>query len=409
VIRRLGFLFLICPALSGLRAQDRLIGNRTLGLAASVELITFSGGGLREGNYLIDETARVTKATQFNLPVTAAIPLGDRWRIDVTTLYAHGSVTYLDSAGREISETLNGVSDVRLRATGRVLTDALTLTVGVNAPSGRTGLTGAEFATLRILAAPALGLGSTPVGTGPSGTIGVVLARDAGPWALAFGASFEHRGRYQPLAAITAGAPSADFRPGGVVRGSVGGERPLGPHRLSIALATDVFFEDRLRGVAAGSPTGTPESELASVRLGPVVSADVQLLLAAHGFRELIAHSSYLLRTAFTRDGRTADGSSGQYLEGGLRGVLPLAMNTDVFVAAGGRWHSGLRLDQGLPTAGVRSVGLTVGLNVRRALLSFQPFVRGQAGMLQERGTETPVAAQSFRGLVSGLVVISRF
>ncbi|MEP7346177.1 MAG: hypothetical protein ABI877_12955, partial [Gemmatimonadaceae bacterium] len=353
----------------------------------------------------------VTKAEQFSLPLTAFTPIGGGWRVDATALYALGTVKFRPSGatGGERSARLSGVSDVRLRATGRFLTDALTLTIGANVPSGRTTLTGAEFSALRVLAAPALGMGSTPVGAGPSGTAGAVLSEQAGAWALAFGASYEHRGRYQPVAALVSGTPSADFRPGGVVRASVGADRIVGRHRLSLAMAADVFADDRLRGVPDGSPAGTPTTTLATVRLGPVLTGDAQLLLASNRFRELILYTSYYWRSAYSRDGRTAEGSSGKYLATGLRAALPLRTRTDLILAGDGRWHSGLGIDQGLPTSGVRSASLTMGLNARRQAYSLQPYLRAQVGSLHQRGSAQNLLSKAFVGTAVGVVVITKF
>jgi hypothetical protein len=80
------------------------------------------------------------------------------------------------------------------------------------------------------------------------------------------------------------------------------------------------------------------------------------------------------------------------------------------FVFAGDvRWHSGLGIDQGLPTAGVSSATLTLGVNVRRGLLSGQPYVRVQAGSLSQQSASGRRAAQSFGGTAAGLVFSSRF
>ena len=397
---------------SVLEAQERLIGRHTLAGGASFESITFGAGGLRQTAFAGIDSARVTRASQFTLPVTAITPLGGGWRLDVTVLYASGRVTYRQDGvpGSDRTSTLSGLSDVRLRASGRFLWDALTLTFGANAPTGRTSLSGAEFSTLRVLAAPALGMGSSPVGAGAGGTMGAVYGRHAGAWAIAFGASYEHRGRFQPVAALLAGAPSADFRPGAVMRASLGADRSVGPHRVSLAAAADVFADDKLRAATdSGTAGGGAIRTLATVRLGPVLTADAQLLLAAARFRELIVYTSFLWRAPYARDGRTEAGSSGQYLAGGLRAAVPLAAHGDLIVAGEGRWHSGLGVDQGLPTAGVRSASLTLGLDARRGLLSLQPYVRAQAGILQQRGGSTAVPNQSFAGIAGGLVLITRF
>ncbi len=83
-------------------------------------------------------------------------------------------------------------------------------------------------------------------------------------------------------------------------------------------------------------------------------------------------------------------------------------MTSDVIMAGEGRWHSGLGVDEGMPTAGVRSASLTLGIDGRRGLLSLQPYVRAQAGQLHQRGSGNDVRP-SFVGLAGGLVLVSRF
>ena len=324
-------------AASTLRAQARLLGERTIGAAMQYESISFGGRGLLQSNFAGLDSSRITRVQQFGLPVSAASLIGGGWRMDVTTLLARGVVTYTDgrAAGGMRTASLAGLSDLRVRASGRFLSDAVVMTIGVNAPTGLTALNNTQFSALRILAAPAMALGSSPVGGGPSGTLGVVYGRQALGWGLAFGASYEARGTYQPVAALTAGAPSADFKPGGVIRSSLGADRVVGPHRLSLAFAADVFADDKLRGALASQ-------QLTTVRLGPVLSADAQLQMAASGLRDLIVYSVYRWRAPFARDGQTVEQSAGHYLETGARAVRSLRPGRDLVVSTDVRLTVGL-------------------------------------------------------------------
>ena len=397
---------------TALSAQERLVTSRLIGAGASYERITFGGAGLSQATFAGLDTTRVTSVEQFTMPITASSSIAGGWRLDLTTLFAAGRITYTDAsaAGGTRSASLSGISDVRARATGRLLHDAVVMTVGLNLPSGITSLDASQFSTLRIVAAPALGLASSPVGAGLSGTIGLVLAQQVGRWSLAYGTSYEARGRFQPVAALTAGSGSADFLPGGVFRMSLGADRLLGPHRLSVAAAADIFADDRFRGSATGDslPPAMAQAET-RVRLGPVLSGDVQLMISAPRLRELLVYSSYRWRAPFARDGRTVERSSGQYVEAGVNAVVPWATGRDVILASDARWHSGLGIDQGLPTAGVTSAGVSAGLAIGRGLLSVQPYVRAQAGSLRQRAALVPTAVQSFLGVSGGLVVVTRF
>ncbi|MEQ1691568.1 MAG: hypothetical protein ABMA00_09800, partial [Gemmatimonas sp.] len=304
-------------------AQERLVGNQSAGAGLSYEHIRFGGSGLRQFNFAGLDSSRITGVRQMSMPITTAFALGSSWRVDVTALYASATVSYRDAsnASDRRSTTLSGVSDVRIRATGTLIADLLVATVGINAPTGRTSLTNREFGVLRIMAAPSLGLGSTPVGAGASGTMGLVVARRVGPWAMALGGSYEYRGSYQPVAALVAGAPSADFQPGGVVRASVTADRTVGPHRLSVALAADVFSDDELRTPSPGSGAAGPSASTI-VRLGPVFSGDVQMLFSVPRFRQFMGYASIRRRAPFSRDGKSVTKSSGQYLDGGVRAAL---------------------------------------------------------------------------------------
>ncbi|MDF1504479.1 hypothetical protein [Roseisolibacter sp. H3M3-2] len=398
---------LLLPALLTLaapaHAQDRLLGLRAAGAGATFETLRL-GDGVRQASLLGGDSLRVRTVMQLSVPVTAVTPIGGAWTLDATTVYGTGEVEYDDAGGARRTATLAGVSDVRLRATGRLFDEALLVTVGANVPTGRTELDAEQLTALRALAAPAFGMIAPPVGQGPSGTLGLLLARQAGGWALAAGASYEYRGEFAPVAALVAGAPSVDFRPGGVIRGSLGADRPLGAHRLSVAVSAEVFAEDRLR---AGATATAPASglELAAVQLGPVVTTDVQLQLGAPRLRELVLWGTNRWRARFSRDGVTVPGSSGNYLDGGVRMTAPVTARTDVFTALDGRWHSGLDLDDALTTAGVSGGALTLGLSRAFGPVTVQPFARGQLGQL--RFTRLP--STSYVGAAGGLTILTRF
>lgn len=391
-----------------LPAQSRLITRYAAGAGGALDMMTFHGAGVEQFGFAGLDSVRVRRASQLTIPVALAASLGAGWRLDVTALQAMGQVTFVDArtgASRRVS--LRGTSDVRLRATGRVLFDGLVATVGVNAPTGRTNLDDGEYSALRVLVAPALALGSTPVGTGPSGILGLVATRLVGPWTVALGGSFEHRGRYQPVAALTAGTDAADFRPGSVVRTSMAAERLVGAHRLNLGVAADVFREDRLRGVAEGATPGSQQAALATVQLGPVLTADAQLQIGSRRWREVVVYASSLWRAPYARDGITVAGSSGQYVEGGVRAARPLRRGTDIVLATAGRWHGGLASDQGLATRAVRAGDVTIGLRSSRGSLAVQPYLRAQAGVLGSRGGELP--SRGFHGFTSGVVLQGRF
>jgi hypothetical protein len=122
-----------------------------------------------------------------------------------------------------------------------------------------------------------------------------------------------------------------------------------------------------------------------------------------------VAYSAYRWRAPFARDGRTVERSSGQYVEAGVRTVMPMGTGRDAILSLDGRWHSGLGVDQGLPTSGVTSGSVTAGVQFTRSLLTIQPYLRGQVGSLTQRAALVPSVSQSFLGVGGGLVVVTRF
>ncbi len=394
---------LLCSANTA-DAQDRLVGLRALSGGVVYEQVRFGGAGLLQGGVAGADSARITQATQITFPISAAMPLGRSFTLDITTIYSAGEIRFTPAGGGgERTASLTGLSDVRVRTSGRFFDDALIFTFGLNAPTGRTELDSSEVAALRVLAAPALSLGAVPLGSGLSGTVGVLTAQQAGAWAIAAGVAYEYRGTFQPVAALAAGAPSADFQPGGVIRISFGADRLLGKHRLTLTAAGDLFQADELRGAT------TSAAPLAKVQLGPILSADAQLQLGVPRLRELTLWSAVRYRSNFSRDDVTVDSSNGIYYDGGIRTTIPLAPRTDLIVALDGRYHSGLAIDAGLPTSGVTSTSATLGFSQRLGALAVQPFVRASLGRVQARGAARSLQQADFTGLAGGLVIISRF
>ncbi len=384
-------------------AQDRLVGLRALSGGGVFERIEFADGGLLQSPLVGQDSLRITSATQISFPVAASMPLGRSWTVDITTVYSSGEVGFTSGNSNTAgTATLSGLSDVRVRTTGRFFNDGLIFTAGLNAPTGKTELSALELTAVRVLSAPALALGASPIGAGPSGTVGLLSARSLGPWAVAAGVAYEHRGSYQPVAALVAGAPSADFQPGGVIRASLGLDRLIGNNRLSITAAGDFFQTDELRAPSGSAP-------IAQVRLGPVFSADAQLQLGVPRVRDFVLWTAARYRSNFSRDDITVDNSSGTYFDGGLRTTVPVARSTDVIFAVDGRFHSGLEIDEGLPTSGVTSGSATLGFSQRIGMLAFQPFARGTLGSVNARGNARDSQQANFTGVSLGLVIISRF
>jgi hypothetical protein len=228
---------------------------------------------------------------------------------------------------------------------------------------------------------------------------------------VAGGVSYELHDSYQPIRALAVGAPTTDFRPGNVVRVSVGADGLVGRQRLSLSVAGDFFGDDRLHPGAVTTPTdGTTIAQpVARVRLGPIISSDAQLHLAAPRVREAVLWISSRWRAQFARDGVSVEGSSGEYLDGGLRTSIPMRPRTDLLLAVDGRWQSGLSFDDALLTAASAGGGLTLGVVHRGGAVTVQPFARLQAGHVRTTNAAHPDGSASAVGGSVGLTILSRF
>ncbi len=394
---------------SSASAQDRLVGMGALAIGGTVDMVGFGGFGYQQPGVMGLDSVQLRRIEQFSVPISLALPIGTAWTIDLQSAFTSSRLTWKPRSGAggeeaEVTSSLSGPTDVRIRATGRLFNDVLVLTTGVNVPTGKTGLSASDLTLLRAIAAPALALGAPPVGIGPGGTAGVVLTQEVDGWAVAVGGSYELRGKYQPIAALTAGSPSTNFKPGSVIRGSLGIDGLAGMNRLSVTTAIDFYSDDELRNPSL--PSSAPP--LATVRLGPIMTTDAQIQFAAPRVRELVLWGVNRYRTGYKRDGVEVAGTSGNYFDGGLRTSIPVSAVTDILVTADARLHSGLAIDQGLAASGVTSVGSTIGLTRRVGSVTWQPYLRIQGGRLHSAASGGR-SASSFFGGSAGVIFMSRF
>ena len=379
----------LSAGLSALGAQGRLVGNRTSAVGPTYERWTF-GDGVYQRTIAGGDSVRIESASQLTVPIAVRVPLGERWTVDLSGAYANGTVSLAarDTALDVDRYEVNGLTDLRLRATGRVIGDNVVVTLGVNVPTGKTSLNSEEFSAMRVLAAPAFAFQTPTLGLGAGGTVGIVYAREAAGWAWALGGSYELRNSYDPVTFV------GEMNPSDAVHLSVGGDGLIGRHGMTVALSADIFTKDRLTTLelaegAEGVAAGTVETQL-----GPIVMLDWQLRLASARFRELTLYAVDRYRTKYKRDGVSVDGSSGNYLDTGVRSVLPIARSSAILTHLNVRNHTGLKSDVTLATAAITSAALTLGLvqDLGRGY-SLQPFARGQTGRIKTGNNSGSVQA----------------
>jgi hypothetical protein len=378
--------------------QGRLIGYRTSTVGPIYEYWSFGDGFVQPAAQGLDSVT-LKSAWQVSIPFGVTVPIGSQWSVDVNGAYASGQVNLAapDPSLHSDHYSLSGISDVLFRLTGH-LTRALILTIGANAPTGKTSLSAEEYGALRVLAAPPLSFQVPTLANGVAGTAGLVYAHPVGGWALAVGASYEFRGSYTP-GATAAGLFVENFAPSDALRFSLAADGLVGAHGMTFAVSADVFTtqnQSTLQGI---------QQQPVLSKLGPIFTVQWQLRFAAQSFRELTLYAVDRYRTKYQQGGNTIDGSNANYLDAGLRGVLSMSPSTGILGQLNFRDQTGLDAERTLSSAGIMSGAVTLGLiqDVGREF-SLQPFVRGQVGRLTSGDRETTAS-----GVAGGLTFGLRF
>ncbi|MEP6834435.1 MAG: hypothetical protein ABJB74_13650 [Gemmatimonas sp.] len=345
------------------------------------------------------DSLTIKGASQISVPFSVQLPLHAKWTGSITGAVASSHVD-AESATGSVSRSFTGLSDIRLRANGRLRGDGLQVTVGLNLPTGAVELSPEQNDVLRVVAAPALNAQVPIAGSGFGGTVGVILARQISGWAWALGAGVEKRGSYAPLDAQIAGLDSrTELNPGGAAHISLGSDGLVGQHRLSLGLVTDIFGKDQVELVSNDKSIRTEEFQL-----GPTMSAAAQLLVDNPRIRNLTLRLNDRFRSGFKNGaGEQVEGSSGNYLELGASGLIGPAGRTSLLVGADVRQHSGLSVDKGLIGALLTDVGLTAGLSIPTSTLEWRPTLHLSGGSIKTAYVTTGMTTLSI-----GLTVIAR-
>jgi hypothetical protein len=348
------------------------------------------------GTAIEQSAGDVSSVQQFAVPLRARFRIRDRWSVDVASAVSSSTVS-LKSGSTTRSLSLSGLSDLNVRLTGPLIGDAFLLTAGVNIPTGSTELGADATAVVQAIAAPALSMPVSALGLGFGGTLGILGAREMGPWAVALGASVEQRTEYTPIAlALSSGQSRTTLAPGMATHLSLGADRSIGAKRLALVVVGDLYAEDGLT-LAAGGVSST-----SNYSLGPQVSAIGRLDFAAGGWRDAALNAAVRMRSQFTdAAGSKVAGSGGSYLEGSIGGVRGGPADRGLILGADARWHSGLEFTSALVGASVAAAGATVGVDWPFAQAAIRVALRGQYGTLNTGSHSSSIMGLQLSGSIA--------
>ena len=380
------------------QAQQRLLDVRALSSGVVAEQWNFSNPTPAGG------AASVVSASQFTVPVTAVLPLVSSWTLDAYVAYAHGAVT-VDRGGTVGRQqlSLSGVNDAKLRLVGKLYGDNVLVTLGASLPSGTTALAPSALEALSVLSAPALRFRTPTLGSGPSGTGGLVLAGQSGAWSFAAGGAYEKRSNYAPSEALTAGLGRPALNSGDAVHLSVGADRVVETSRQSLSLIADIYTTGQLDDPAAAV-------SLVNFRLGPTVTGTYQVQATINNVESML-YVVERFRSNYSVGGTTVDESWRMESEIGLVNSVLLSPQAALRVGVDSRFHTApfsntTQTVASFATSGILAGGATVGLQYSMSGGSFmvEPFVRGQIGQLDLGGP-----TRRATGASAGLTLTARF
>jgi hypothetical protein len=183
--------------------------------------------------------------SEFVVPLGVALPMG-RLTLDAATYVVSARRT--DDSG--VSTTLEGITDVMVRAGFQLWPDVAVLTMAVNLPTGTETLTGDQLLVAGAAATDLIPFPVSTFGTALNVTTGLALAAPVGGWAVGAAGSYRYNGSYSPLAEDT-----ATLRPGGEIRVRLGADRVVGQGRVALGVTYSTFSQDDFGGLRS-SPGG---------------------------------------------------------------------------------------------------------------------------------------------------------
>jgi hypothetical protein len=223
-------------------APSPLAGQASDALYARFNAVT--GWELR--GYSFDSGLAIKAASQWNVPIVVAAPLGRKLAVDLTTHYVSGHIEPSSGA----AETLSGFTDTQVRILYTVNRDRLVGTLSFNLPTGMHTVSTSQFQVAAAVGSNYLSFPVWSFGTAVGVTGGVAYAQRVGSWGVGVSGSLRYLGSYEPFTNDT-----LSYKPGLESRIRAGADRVIGrASRLVLGLTVSSFSTDVYSGSSALVP-----------------------------------------------------------------------------------------------------------------------------------------------------------
>lgn len=189
------------------------------GVLAAQAAATVARTGVYFESYSFSSGLAFNRISEFTIPVSVTQRVGDRLVIDVSSAFAHASVS--EAGGGSIDHS--GLVDTDLRATLGVIPGKLVFSLVGTLPTGATAVPDTTIPLFGATATDLLGFTTPGFGSGGGVSAGFASAFKMGSnWAVGTGASYRYGASYVPV------KDGAEMSPGGEVRARLGLEGPFG-------------------------------------------------------------------------------------------------------------------------------------------------------------------------------------
>lgn len=187
-------------------------------------------------SYTFGEGLGARTIEQAAVPMVLVLPFHRRFTVDVTSAAAYTRV-----AGNGVTQSeIYGSTDTQIRADWQLMLDHLSLTLGVNAPSGQYQVEVDQAEAAMQIGNDFLFFPVASMGNGPAGTVGLAAAVQLFNINVGFGGSYRKSTEFEP---VDAGLTELRYLPGDETRIRVSAERRLWIGTASFGMIFSSFGE----------------------------------------------------------------------------------------------------------------------------------------------------------------------